>query len=205
MDLLPSPAADAAWTFLYLGGDSYPACTHVEQALRERLACPGDRFIGQRELMEFHADGVWVRDVGLRVAGLRRVLDALGGAPERTVLIGRSSGARVATALAAETGGMNRLAAVICFAYPFRAPGGAPEPGRFAHLPALRVPTLLFQGRDDAWGSPADARGYPLPRTLRLHALPCDHLTRLPPREWDAVATLSHDFLRRAPAAARAA
>jgi predicted alpha/beta-hydrolase family hydrolase len=194
-----------AWTFLYLGGDSYPACTHVEDALRDRLVRPGDRFVGQEALLEFHEDGVWVRDIARRVAGLQRLLAQLDCAPERTVAIGRSAGARVVTRLAAGPGGMNRLAATVCLAYPFQAPGGPPEPGRFAHLAALRVPTLLLQGKADAWGSPAEARNHPLPPALRLRALPCDHHTRLPPREWDRVAAMIEAFLGRAPAVARAA
>ncbi len=185
------------WTFAYLGGDSYPACAPVEHTLREQLVRPQDQFIGQDELTEYHADGVWVRHVPSRVAGLRRVLKQRGAQSSRTVLIGRSAGARVITRLAAAPGGLNEAAALICLAYPFQPPGRAPEPDRFEHLPALRVPTLIFQGREDAWGSPDQARAYALSPTTRLHPLPCDHHTRMQPQAWCEVGRIIEAFLGR--------
>jgi predicted alpha/beta-hydrolase family hydrolase len=185
------------WTFVYLGGDSYPACTHAEEALRQRLMRPGDHFIGQQEFMAYHEDGVWIRDIALRMAGLRQLLAQRGGAPERIVLIGRSAGARVATRLAASPGGMNSVAAVLCLAYPFHRPDGTEELERTRHLAMLRVPTLILQGREDAWGGPDVAERYRLSSAIRLRFLACDHDTRLSPAAWDAAAGEVEAFLGR--------
>ena len=63
----------------------------------------------------------------------------------RLILGGRSMGGRVATMLAADGFACDGL---VLFAYPLH-PAGKPEKLRDAHLPAIRVPVLCFNGTKD--------------------------------------------------------
>jgi predicted alpha/beta-hydrolase family hydrolase len=65
--------------------------------------------------------------------------------PARLILGGRSMGGRVATMLAAQGFACDGL---LLFAYPLH-PDGKPEKLRDAHLPAIRVPVLCFNGTRD--------------------------------------------------------
>ena len=66
-------------------------------------------------------------------------------AGRKLVLGGRSMGGRVATMLAADGFACDGL---LLFAYPLH-PAGKPEKLRDAHLPAIRVPVLCFNGTRD--------------------------------------------------------
>jgi predicted alpha/beta-hydrolase family hydrolase len=88
----------------------------------------------------------------------RTVLDTL---PHDLPLLvgGRSAGARVACRTASSTG----AAGVLALAFPLHPPG-RPERSRAAELQGSGVPTLVVQGRRDAFGRPDE--------------LPCaDHVT----------------------------
>jgi hypothetical protein len=90
-------------------------------------------------------DVAWTAVVG--------VLAATPGRSGGLVVAGRSAGARVAcrtaAALAAD--------AVVCLAFPLHPPG-RPERSRIAELEGAGVPTLVVQGRRDAFGSPDEIR-----------------------------------------------
>jgi uncharacterized protein len=66
--------------------------------------------------------------------------------PRRLVMGGRSMGGRAASMLAAKGFACDGL---LLLAYPLH-PAGQPEKLRDAHLPALRVPVLCFNGTRDA-------------------------------------------------------
>jgi predicted alpha/beta-hydrolase family hydrolase len=67
-------------------------------------------------------------------------------APKRVVLGGRSMGGRAASMMAADGFACDGL---VLYAYPLH-PAEQPEKLRDAHLPAIRVPVLCFNGtRDD--------------------------------------------------------
>ena len=63
----------------------------------------------------------------------------------KLIIGGRSMGGRVATMLAADGFACDGL---LLFAYPLH-PAGQPEKLRDAHLPAIRVPVLCFNGTRD--------------------------------------------------------
>lgn len=92
-------------TYLYLGGDSYPLDQHIEEALRNRLAKPGTLFLGEREIV-----GSVIHQGFARRAHLDKAIASLGRSG--IILIGRSSGARIVTMLAAERPGDNEVAPV---------------------------------------------------------------------------------------------
>ena len=66
--------------------------------------------------------------------------------PARLIIGGRSMGGRAASMLAAEGFDANGL---LLLAYPLH-PAGQPEKLRDAHLPAIRMPVLCFNGTRDA-------------------------------------------------------
>lgn len=203
---LPEEAAEEPWPILFLAGDSYPRDRRVQEALLAALApLLGEGGILRQDDpggggMLRHDDpgggGIPGRDdpggaaprpprIAERLPALLRRLDALpGDGAARALLIGRSSGARVATLAATR----RPVRAVIGLGYPFRAPRRPEEPARYAHLARLRVPTLILQGRQDAYGGPEAALARPLSRAVALGALEADHGLALSPAGWAAVA-----------------
>lgn len=76
--------------------------------------------------------------------------DELAKKPLRLVIGGRSMGGRAASMLAAEGFDANGL---LLLAYPLH-PAGQPEKRRDAHLSAIRMPVLCFNGTRDALCTP---------------------------------------------------
>ncbi len=171
-----------------LGGASYPGDKHVEDALSRRLSGLVPRILTQEN---------WFG--GDPAAGLarrkRRLLECLAGSsivPETTVLIGRSSGARVATLLAMQL----PLLAVVCIAYPFQAPRRVLEPPRFAHLNRLAVPTLLLQGTEDIYGGADITERFALSPAVHVRLLPgISHAFDLSSDGWDRVSAMIKGFV----------
>jgi uncharacterized protein len=100
------------------------------------------RVAGRRAAAPAHQlDAAWTAVVDQLRAGPLAGLPLLTG--------GRSSGARVACRTAAATGSV----AVVCLAFPLHPPG-RPERSRLPELDAVAVPTLVVQGKSDAFGIP---------------------------------------------------
>lgn len=102
--------------------------------------------------------------------------DVLAHLPEDALPLlvgGRSAGARVACRTAAATG----AAAAVALAFPLHPPG-RPESSRAPELLGSGVPTLVVQGRSDAFGRPHE-----LPASPHLHvaAVDGDHTLRADP------------------------
>ncbi len=79
---------------------------------------------------------------------INKVIDVVKAQQEPVVLLGRSSGARIATLCADELG----VSGVICLGYPFRHPDMGDEPERYMHLRNIKTPTLIVQGTRDVYG-----------------------------------------------------
>jgi pimeloyl-ACP methyl ester carboxylesterase len=178
-------------TIFFLSGDSYPLTPHIEPALFNRLGSLASRLIGQGELLHLTQADSFNADIEHRLAMLDRVLPAGEGA-RRTILIGRSSGARVATLFAAR----REVAAVICLGYPFREPNRQLDTGRFVHLAQTRTPTLILQGVEDAYGGIDLTENYPLSPSVRVRFLNGQHELHLSPKDWDAAAERIGAFCR---------
>lgn len=88
---------------------------------------------------------------------------------ERLICGGRSSGARVACRTAAAA----KASAVLCLAFPVHPPGRGDDPAksRLPELDAVRVPVLVVQGENDAFGMPPAARGRAVVRVPGDHSL----------------------------------
>lgn len=175
-------------TVCFLSGDRYPEDRHVEDALRARLAAELRCWLGQDEILRRHGDR-WPMRVADRVAALRAVLPA--AATDGLVLIGRSSGARVASAFAARHGAR----AVICLGYPFRNPDYVVQPERFVDLATLAVPTLIVQGTNDPYGGADITENYALSASVSVRFIQADHELHLSPAQWDDVAATVRAFL----------
>jgi predicted alpha/beta-hydrolase family hydrolase len=71
--------------------------------------------------------------------------------PKRLIIGGRSMGGRAASMMAADGFDCDAL---LLYAYPLHPPG-QPEKLRDAHLPAIKVPVLCFNGTRDPFCTPA--------------------------------------------------
>jgi uncharacterized protein len=107
-------------------------------------------------------DAAWLDViVALRAAELEGVPLVTGG---------RSAGARVACRTAEEAD----AAGVLCLAFPLRPPGRPDAPSRQPELNAVRVPVLVVQGRNDAFGMPRGSKTRKVVRVAGDHGLKSD-------------------------------
>ena len=105
-------------------------------------------------------DAAWIAVVAhLRAKALKGLALVCGG---------RSSGARVACRTAAETGAV----AVLCLAFPLRAPGR--EVTRQDELDGVTVPVLVVQGTGDPFGMPAPGPSRTVAQVAGNHSLRSD-------------------------------
>ena len=196
---VPLPSPDPLGAAYFLAGDSFPRQQHVEDAVRRRLAPHCAAWSGQQAILDRTQDrrttgqAAMTCDIDQRVAGLRTLIPNAGAA-RTSVLIGRSSGARVAAAFACRYG----AAAVICFGYPFREPARLIDPARLAPIAKVAVPALIIQGVGDPYGGLNITADYALSPAVSVHFLATDHEFHLADTEWDRVATLCTTFCRQA-------
>jgi predicted alpha/beta-hydrolase family hydrolase len=107
-------------------------------------------------------DAAWSAAIDYLVAGELRGLPLLVG--------GRSLGARVACRTAEATDAL----AVLCLAFPLRAPGRASAASRLDELDAVTVPVLVVQGERDPFGMPPAAEHRTVVQVPGDHGLKAD-------------------------------
>lgn len=88
---------------------------------------------------------------------------------EPFLLVGKSSGARVACRIATAAG----AAGVVALGFPLHPPG-RPEKTRAPELNAAGVPVLVLQGERDAFGTPAGVKAV-AKRGVKVSEVPGDH------------------------------
>lgn len=93
-----------------------------------------------------------------------------GGEP--LLLVGKSSGARVACRIATAAGAYG----VVALGFPLHPPG-RPEKTRAPELNAAGVPVLVLQGAKDAFGTPEQVRAV-AGQHVTVHEIPGDHAIR---------------------------
>lgn len=175
-------------------GNSYPQDQIIEDELLRRLPFEHVRY---RQILACHNRGIAFRRIETRIRTLRRVLAELGDRP--VILVGRSSGARVITKLAAE--GLPQIRGVVCIGYPFRPPGSKIDPDRVDHLRLLDTPTLIFQGRDDEYGGISAPCDYALSPNIAFVTFPGAHDFPIEAFPWDDLVRRIMDMAGQAPAA----
>lgn len=107
-------------------------------------------------------DAAWLAAIDYLLAGELRGLPLLVG--------GRSLGARVACRTAEVTGAL----AVLCLAFPLRAPGRDSAASRVDELDAVTVPVLVVQGERDPFGMPPGAEHRTVVQVPGDHSLKTD-------------------------------
>ena len=163
---------------------------HVEVALQDRLHDLLPQWTGQADILRQTGQVGIEPDVRRRMAALRTLLPN-GAATANAVLMGFSSGARVASTFAALQGARG----VIALGYPFRMPKRVIEPDRWSHLPHVKVPTLILQGVRDAFGGIGITEDYRFSDSVVIRFLDTDHNFGLSPAAWDNVAQEIRSFL----------
>ena len=187
-DAAPRRPGMPAVRAFYVPGDGYPADRGVQDQICARLRVHLPRLQTQDEWL---GPGIATKDQAGRMA---RLLGCIDGDPG-VILIGRSSGARLGTLVAAR----QRVRAVLCIAYPFRAPGLTLDAGRFAHLAGLTVPTLILQGTVDPYGGADLTENYRLSPAVHVRLIQgLDHDFKVPDKAWDTVAAAMLGFVGRA-------
>jgi len=73
------------------------------------------------------------------------------------VIGGKSMGGRIASHVAASDAPPDGVTGLVLLGYPLHPPG-QPDKLRIAHLPQLRIPTLVVQGSRDEFGGDAEVR-----------------------------------------------
>jgi predicted alpha/beta-hydrolase family hydrolase len=195
--------------FLYLGGDSYPGDAHCEeQVISELTHRLGLTFTRQSEMMPADPEEQknWLV-LSSRYEQIQNRLEALSD-KETIILIGRSSGSRVATSFAYRNSTRsnpistkpisNNIAAMICFAYPFRAPHQKIDPSRFAHLADITIPTLIIQGTRDEYGAAEVIDNYALSPSVEMLLVDGDHGVNLSAEDWEKTFQHITQFLTKA-------
>lgn len=90
-------------------------------------------------------------------------------AAKRPLFIGgKSYGGRVASMVADELFGADKIAGLVCLGYPFHPPG-SPDKLRTAHLKEMKTPALICQGTRDPFGTEAEVRGFRLSASISVH------------------------------------
>lgn len=178
---------------IQLDGDSCTPETSIGHALRPRLKQHASGWTSQLDLLRAAGAQELDRNIRRRVALLER---AVSGA-EDAVVIARSSGARVATLLAAR----RRMRAVICLGYPFHKPQKPAEPERYLHFAQMQTPTLILQGVHDSYGGREILEKYAFSPAVTIEFVDACHRFRIPPARWDAIAERILRFCAELPAA----
>ncbi len=171
----------------FLSGDGYPTDIHVDQELQGRLSWAFSRWTGQKDIFHPTPESFPLDDFPRRADHFATYLSKQGPTSD-AILIGRSSGGRLASWYASR----HPVRAVICLGYPFQNPTRGPEPVRYAHLADLTVPMLILQGLRDEYGGRNVVEDYALSPMVQVKLLDTDHNFRLSSEAWDTVA---HDIL----------
>lgn len=180
-----APAMPTAERLIFLSGDSRPKDADFHHRLRAALPpYLADRVESEGAETGIPPEQALPRSLEERLDWLTRLVEAAPD-PGRLVLMGRSSGARIASLVAER----RLVRGVVCLGYPFRHPLGPPDqPDRYRHLPRLRTPLLLMQGLRDPYGGAQVPERYGLPDKARLVLLDTDHGFRGEPPVWGRVA-----------------
>lgn len=157
-------------TLIYLGGDAYPDEADCEQRLASVVAENlGFSFVSQKCFVigDEMSTGAW-KSIPLRLTRAQEFISQFVGP---VVLMGRSSGARVASLL----DDLPQVKAIVCLAYPFKNPDHPPEESRYVHLASMTKPTLICQGVRDNYGGLQITRKYQLSEAVELFFLNLCH------------------------------
>lgn len=95
-------------------------------------------------------------------------------------VISRSSGGRVASLIADNVG----VKQIICLGYPFQNPENGIEPERYEHLPEVKTPFLIIQGRKDEYGGGEILGKYVFHPNTTIFLMDTDHGFNMEKQQW---------------------
>ncbi len=178
---------------VYLAGNSYPHDSALEERVTHFLSArlgistyPQSSLIPPPEQVT-----VDPLDPAVRLETLATLIDSI---DEPVILIGRSSGGRIITQFAEKHS--EKIAACICFGFPFQSPGQPPEDWRTKHLQTLSLPTLIIQGTRDRYGHENLYERFSLnPRTKILH-VDADHESTYSEHDWLSITEAIERLIR---------
>lgn len=98
-------------------------------------------------------------------------------------VISRSSGGRVASLVADNVA----VKQIICLGYPFQNPENGIEPERYEHLPALRTPFLIIQGKNDEYGGSEILEKYHFHSNTSIFLMDTDHGFNMEKHQWQVL------------------
>lgn len=90
---------------------------------------------------------------------------------ENVFILAQSAGGITASSIASE----EAIKKLVCFGYPFKHPDKPDEAYRTAHLPQLKKPFLIIQGRQDEYGSGQDALRYRPAPVVQIESVSSGH------------------------------
>lgn len=166
---------------VYLAGNSYPHDHALEERVTQFLSArlnistyPQHSLIAPPEQL-----AVDPLDPSLRLETLAALVGSLN---EPVVLIGRSSGAQIITKFAEQH--PDKIAACICFGFPFQLPGQPSEDRRTKHLQTLTLPTLIIQGTRDRYGHENLYERFALHPHTKILYVDADHESTYEEQDW---------------------
>ncbi len=158
-------------SIVYLAGDSYACGDGMERDLGTYLSEKlGFEFVSQSDLLPTKTKSrVELGNlIPERVDILKKRIETL---TEPVILVGRSSGARVAS-LCSDS---SKVVAVVCLAYPFKHPNKYPEITRYGHLKSTVKPTLIVQGVRDEYGGLVAVKQYKISNKVEFFYIDAKH------------------------------
>jgi predicted alpha/beta-hydrolase family hydrolase len=178
---------------VYLAGNSYPGDRALEERVTQFLSARlGISTYPQQSLIpppeQLTVDPL---DPSLRLETLATLIESI---DEPVILIGRSSGGRIITKFAEQH--PDKIAACICFGFPFQSPGQPPEDWRTTHLQTLTLPTLIIQGTRDRYGHEDLYERFNLPPRTRILHVDADHESTYSEQDWLSITDAIEKLIR---------
>ena len=178
---------------VYLAGNSYPG----DRALEERVT----QFLSARLGISTYPQSCLIPppeqltvdplDPALRLETLATLIESI---DEPVILIGRSSGGRIITKFAEQH--PDKIAACICYGFPFQSPGQPPEDWRTKHLQTLTLPTLIIQGTRDRYGHEDLYERFSLPPRTKILHVDADHESTYSEQDWLSITDAIEKLIR---------
>ncbi len=178
---------------VYLAGNSYPLDNALEKRVTQFLASAlGISTFAQSSLIA-PADQLTVDPLepALRLQTLSTLIESI---DEPVILFGRSSGARIITKFAEQH--PDKIAACVCFGYPFQSPGKPPEDERTKHLQTLTSPTLIIQGTRDRYGHESLRERFALAPYTKILSVDADHESIYQIPDWQRITEAIEKIIR---------
>ena len=178
---------------VYLAGNSYPYDRALEERVTQFLCARLGLGTYPQHSLRWPLEQLTVDplDPNLRLESLSALIHSF---DEPIILIGRSSGARIVTKFANQH--PEKIAACICFGFPFQSPGKPPEDWRTKHLRELILPTLIVQGTRDRYGHEDLHERFALSPRTQILLVDASHECNYEEQDWLSITDAIEKLIR---------